>query len=95
MQRFLRKDDPDSREVFFKLANFGIVRNDLVPLITTYPEDHDIVYNARGWRSWSSSRVGGGGPCTLCHTACCCAHARRSLHLQVHMLHCALGLLHC
>ncbi|CAD7696779.1 unnamed protein product [Ostreobium quekettii] len=46
LQRFLRRDDPDSRDVFFFLGQMDLPRNDLVPLITTYPNDSDIVYNA-------------------------------------------------
>jgi len=49
LQRFLRKDDPDTREVFFKLGAFDTARKDLVPLLIHYPQDHDIVYNAREW----------------------------------------------
>jgi timeless len=47
LQRFLRKDDPDMRPVFFKLGGFHLAANDLVPLVVTYPNEHDVVYNAR------------------------------------------------
>jgi len=47
LQRFLRKDDPDTRDVFFKLGAFDTARKDLVPLLVTYPHDQPIVYNAR------------------------------------------------
>lgn len=47
LQRFLREDDPKTREAFFTLGRYKSVRTDLVPLITTYAADTDIVYNAR------------------------------------------------
>jgi hypothetical protein len=47
LQRFLRKDDPDTRPVFFKLGGFHLAANDLVPLVVTYPTEHEVVYNAR------------------------------------------------
>eukprot|EP00955_Chlamydomonas_euryale_P074094 361935-Chlamydomonas_euryale.AAC.19 len=47
LQRFLRNDDPDLRTVFFKLAQFETARKDLLPLITTYPGDLELVTNAR------------------------------------------------
>ncbi|KAG1661086.1 hypothetical protein FOA52_012075, partial [Chlamydomonas sp. UWO 241] len=43
LQRFLRNDDPDLRTVFFKLASFETPRTDLLPLLTTYPGDEEIV----------------------------------------------------
>uniref|UniRef100_A0A7S3VNX6 Timeless N-terminal domain-containing protein n=1 Tax=Dunaliella tertiolecta TaxID=3047 RepID=A0A7S3VNX6_DUNTE len=46
LQRFLRKDDPDTRDVFFKLGAFETARKDLVPLLIHYPQDHAIVYNS-------------------------------------------------
>ncbi|GAX82511.1 hypothetical protein CEUSTIGMA_g9938.t1 [Chlamydomonas eustigma] len=46
LQRFMRHDDPDTRPVFFKLANFQTARSDLVPLILTYPDEREIVFNA-------------------------------------------------
>ena len=49
LQRFLRNDDPDTRDAFFKVAEFDLARSDLVPIITTYPEDKELVFNARKW----------------------------------------------
>ena len=46
IQRMLRHDESDLRPVFFKLASFGTARQDLVPLITAYPGDADVVMNA-------------------------------------------------
>lgn len=47
LQRFLRNDDSQAREAFFALGEFDIARKHLVPLITTYPDDQALVYNAR------------------------------------------------
>ena len=46
LQRFLRKDDPDTRAAFFKLGQFNVAKSDLVPIIVTYAHDTDLVYNA-------------------------------------------------
>ena len=48
LQRFLRRDLPGTREVFHLLGQYNLVKTDLVPLIVTYPGDHDIVFNSRG-----------------------------------------------
>lgn len=50
LQRCLRRDDPDTRDVFFKLGEFATAKSDLVPMIVTYPDDTDLVYNARACR---------------------------------------------
>lgn len=72
LQRFLRKDDQDTRDVFFKLGDFDIVRNDLVPLIVSFPDEHDVVYNARKSRrskvfSWSWGSEHGCGRAWVAH----------------------------
>ena len=46
LQRFLRRDDPYERQVFFRLGQWDLVSTDLVPLIVQYQEDGDVVYNA-------------------------------------------------
>ncbi|CAG9467441.1 unnamed protein product [Pedinophyceae sp. YPF-701] len=46
LQRFLRRDDPATRGVFYTLADLKIVAQDLVPLIVFYPDEEDVVYNA-------------------------------------------------
>ncbi|KAK9842310.1 hypothetical protein WJX81_005935 [Elliptochloris bilobata] len=46
LQRFLRRDDVVRREAFFALGQYGVAKSDLVSLITTYPEDTELVYNA-------------------------------------------------
>jgi hypothetical protein len=43
----LRGDDEEERPAFFAISQFNLARSDLVPLITTYPDDHEVVYNAR------------------------------------------------
>lgn len=47
LQRFFRYDDPESRPAFFAVSKYNFARSDLVPLIVTYPEDYEVVYNAR------------------------------------------------
>lgn len=46
LQRFLRNDDPKTREALQILGQYNIAKTDLVPLIVTYPQDTDVVYNA-------------------------------------------------
>eukprot|EP00891_Asterochloris_glomerata_P008793 jgi/Astpho2/8793/Aster-05348 len=46
LQRFLRNDDPKTREALQILGQYNIAKTDLVPLIVTYPQDTDLVYNA-------------------------------------------------
>lgn len=47
LQRFFRYDDPEERPSFFAVSKYNFARSDLVPLIITYPDDYDVVYNAR------------------------------------------------
>ena len=49
LQRFLRNDDPKTREALQILGQYNIAKTDLVPLIVTYPRDSDLVYNACGF----------------------------------------------
>lgn len=51
LQAMLRGDDEEERPAFFAISQFNLARSDLVPLITTYPDDHEVVYNAREWGS--------------------------------------------
>ena len=46
LQRFLRRDDPYTRDVFHRLCQWGLVATDLVPLVVQYQDDSDVVYNA-------------------------------------------------
>ena len=47
LQRMLRGDDPRERPIFFASGKLNLARTDLVPLIVTYPDDYDVVFNAR------------------------------------------------
>jgi Timeless protein len=47
LQRFLRQDDPVTREAFFEIGRKNIIKTDLIPLIMGYVDDLDVVYNAR------------------------------------------------
>jgi hypothetical protein len=47
LQRFFRNDDDEARPAFFAVSKYNFARSDLVPLITAYPEDPELVYNAR------------------------------------------------
>jgi len=49
LQRFLRQDDRRGRPAFFKLAQLHVARTDLVPIVTAYAHDVDLVYNARAY----------------------------------------------
>ncbi|GMH33973.1 hypothetical protein BSKO_01807 [Bryopsis sp. KO-2023] len=46
LQKILREDDPDFREAFFFLSELDVPRQDLVPLIITYSNEPEVVYNA-------------------------------------------------
>lgn len=47
IQSFFRHDDPEHRPAFFAVSKYNLARSDLVPLIVTYPEDYEVIYNAR------------------------------------------------
>jgi hypothetical protein len=47
LQRFLRRDDPENRDAFFKLGELTLAASHLVPLLVTYPGDEDLALNAR------------------------------------------------
>jgi hypothetical protein len=49
LQRFFRYDDPEHRPAFFAVSKYNFARSDLVPLVVTYPDDYDVLYNAREW----------------------------------------------
>lgn len=44
--RFLRRDDPESREVFNQVCAWNIVSKDLIPIIEHYQDEHNLVLNA-------------------------------------------------
>ncbi|KAL2632945.1 hypothetical protein R1flu_004424 [Riccia fluitans] len=45
LQRYLRRDHPESRDVFMQLGKWNIVRRDIVPLIIRYSDDHELALN--------------------------------------------------
>ena len=47
LQAIFRGDDAAERPAFFAVSKYNFARSDLVPLIVTYPEDYDVVFNAR------------------------------------------------
>ncbi|XP_010445395.1 PREDICTED: protein timeless homolog [Camelina sativa] len=44
--RFLRRDDPESRQVFKQVCSWNIVAKDLIPIIEHYQDEHSLVLNA-------------------------------------------------
>eukprot|EP00240_Pyramimonas_obovata_P016171 CAMPEP_0118947626 /NCGR_PEP_ID=MMETSP1169-20130426/46376_1 /TAXON_ID=36882 /ORGANISM="Pyramimonas obovata, Strain CCMP722" /LENGTH=272 /DNA_ID=CAMNT_0006893879 /DNA_START=107 /DNA_END=922 /DNA_ORIENTATION=+ len=46
IMRFLRRDNPETRDVFMLLANWNLVKTDLLPIIRTYHDDSDLVIAA-------------------------------------------------
>ena len=46
LQRFLRQDNEVERPAFFALCTTNVAKSDLVPLLATYPDNHEIVFNA-------------------------------------------------
>lgn len=45
LQGFFRFDDQVERPAFFAVSKYNFAKTDLVPLLVTYPEDYDVVYN--------------------------------------------------
>lgn len=44
--RFLRRDDPQTREVFKQVCKWNIVGKDLIPILEHCQDDHNLVLNA-------------------------------------------------
>ncbi|XP_061342048.1 uncharacterized protein LOC133288335 [Gastrolobium bilobum] len=44
--RFLRRDDPQTRDVFKQVCKWNIVSKDLIPIIEHYHEDRNLLLNA-------------------------------------------------
>lgn len=44
--RFLRRDDPEKRDVFKQVSKWNIVSKDLIPIIEHCQDDHNLVLNA-------------------------------------------------
>ena len=45
LQGLFRHDDPEHRHAFFAIHKYNFARTDLVPLLVTYPDDYEVVYN--------------------------------------------------
>ncbi|XP_058100318.1 uncharacterized protein LOC131245111 isoform X3 [Magnolia sinica] len=46
LQRFLRRDDPQTRDVFKQVCKWNTVSQDLIPIIEQYQNDRNLVINA-------------------------------------------------
>jgi hypothetical protein len=46
LQRFLRRDDPQKREVFKQVCKWKIASRDLVPIVENYQADRNLVITA-------------------------------------------------
>ncbi|XP_077228993.1 timeless family protein isoform X2 [Tasmannia lanceolata] len=46
LQRFLRRDDPQTRDVFKQVCKWSTVSRHLIPIIESYQNDRDFVINA-------------------------------------------------
>ncbi|KAG0582042.1 hypothetical protein KC19_3G029100 [Ceratodon purpureus] len=46
LQRFLRRDDPQQRDIFMQLGKWNTIRQDVLPIIIHYRDDFDLVLNA-------------------------------------------------
>lgn len=46
LQGFFKYDHSEERPAFFAVAKYNFARSDIVPLLVTYPDDYDLVYNA-------------------------------------------------
>lgn len=44
--RFLRRDDPEKREVFKQICKWNTVGKDLIPIIEYFQEERNLVLNA-------------------------------------------------
>lgn len=44
--RFLRRDDPEKRDVFKQICKWNTVGKDLIPIIEYFQEDRNLVLNA-------------------------------------------------
>ena len=47
--RYLRRDDPENREVFKQVCKWDIVSKDLIPIIEFCQDDRNLVINAGIW----------------------------------------------
>ncbi len=75
IQRFLRRDEPATRDVVCKLAEWNTLRQHVVPLLVTYASKFDLLFNATKVR-----RDEAHGAAVLC--------ARRGLGARVRLRAC-------
>jgi Timeless protein len=47
VERFLRQDYEDNKQALLVLGRCGVVSQNLLPLLKTYPHDEEMVYHAR------------------------------------------------
>jgi hypothetical protein len=57
IQRFLRRDDPATRDVVRQLADWSTLRGHVVPLMCTYSANFDLLFNATKARACLRLRV--------------------------------------
>ena len=46
LQGFFKYDHSEERPAFFAVAKYNFAKTDIVPLLVTYPDDYELVYNA-------------------------------------------------
>nr|CAD1824075.1 unnamed protein product [Ananas comosus var. bracteatus] len=46
LQRYLRRDDPQRRNVFKQICKWNVVSHDLIPIIEYYQNDHNLMISA-------------------------------------------------
>eukprot|EP00854_Cymbomonas_tetramitiformis_P029077 gene29077-36151_t len=46
IMRYLRRDNPETREIFLQLGKWNLIKTDLLPIIRTYHGDFDLVMAA-------------------------------------------------
>ena len=68
IQRFLRRDEPATRDVVCQLSDWNALRQHFVPLLVTYASKFDVAFNATKARARVCVCVSAGGP-----PACCAA----------------------
>jgi Timeless protein len=66
IQRFLRRDEPATRDVVCQLSDWNALRQHFVPLLVTYASKFDVAFNATKVRACACLCVCGGAPRLLC-----------------------------
>jgi len=57
IQRFLRRDEPATRDVVCKLAEWNVLRQHVVPLLITYASKFELLFNATKARAAQRKRT--------------------------------------